>query len=658
MKTNFYLALLLTLLLAACGNSASQQPAPVGAAEIPTATGIQQPAAEKPYQPVFEPGECPFALPQGFTSGNNVTCGYLLVPEDRSAPGSDQIRLAVAIFHSLNPENDTAPVVYIEGGPGMGALEPLQYTISKFTPVLQNHDLIFYDQRGVGFSQPALDCPEHASYVEQALERHQTPEETVSQLMDVFDACYQRLVEEGINLSMYNTFQSASDLEDLRLALGFESWNLYSISYGTRLALETIRQFPDGIRSVILDSAVPPEADPIAEAPANVGTALDTFFAACRDNPDCNKAFPNLEPTLYALVADLNAQPIQVPVANLLTGAQYNSVVDGRTFLGIVIQSLYSADVIPVIPMLITETAQGNYAKLSNLRSSFITSSGFISQGMYYTVRCNEEAPFSDRSKFAKSLANYPQLEGFFGASIGVSEATFTFCTQWEAGTASPVQNQPVLSSLPALVLGGQFDPSTPVYWSRQVAENLENSYFFEFPALGHGPSFSHPCPNSIALAFLNNPSQEPDSSCITSLETTFMVPSQLESLEFVPAEVPEYNIRAVVPAGWIAVKPEYYVSPDQSIELVISENQSEPLDAFMERWGAGEAMGTPTYNQLSWKVHPLSIPEKNIGGYLAVSENEQGFNFILIVGAQEKQETLYDHVFLPVLQAYTLTNK
>ena len=64
----------------------------------------------------------------------------------------------------------------------------------------------------------------------------------------------ERLVGEEINLAAYNSPASAADLNDLRLALGYKEWNLYGRSYGGRLALTVMRDYPTGIRSVILDS--------------------------------------------------------------------------------------------------------------------------------------------------------------------------------------------------------------------------------------------------------------------------------------------------------------------------------------------------------------------------------------------------------------------
>ncbi|MEJ2757086.1 MAG: alpha/beta fold hydrolase, partial [Anaerolineales bacterium] len=319
MKVKIYLTLLIILLLTACSNVGTANQAEV----VKTVPPRKEPTSKNTqltYTPSIEASPCPFTLPEGFTEGENVDCGYLIVPEDRSNSDSPEIRLAVAVFHRLNSDSSENPVVYIEGGPGASALEPLQYTISKFNPLLQAHDVIFYDQRGVGFSQPSLDCPEHESYVKDTLTNQLRPEDTLPNLQQALTQCHQRLVDEGIQLEMYNTLQSAADLRDLRLALDIESWNLYGLSYGTRVALETARQHPEGIRSIILDSVVPPEADPIAEAPGNVSHALETFFDACRNNPECDAAFPNLENQFYALIEALDSQPVTIPVENLLTG--------------------------------------------------------------------------------------------------------------------------------------------------------------------------------------------------------------------------------------------------------------------------------------------------------------------------------------------------
>ena len=649
--------LLLTILLTACANrDVSTRNLPSNTATKPQPTST--PTDSVPvYTPAFEPAACAFQLPAGLEEGQDVECGYLVVPENRDQPDDRQIRLAVAIFHSPSITDNQVPTVYLEGGPGVSALKPLQYSFNKYLPFLQKGDLIIFDQRGVGLSQTALDCPEHLSLIDQSLEDHLTPEETKSRLVEVFMACHTRLLKEGMDFSMYNTRQSASDLADLRTALGIDAWDLFSVSYGTRLALEVMRQYPEGIRSVILDSVVPPQADPIAEASGNVAAALQAFFTTCQQDPGCQQSYPELETLLFELVANLNEAPVRVPITNMLTGKQYNSVMDGNTFLGVVIKSLYSSEILPIIPMMVYETAQGNYNKLSSLRSSFLTNAEFLSSGMYYSVICHEEAPFSNPDTVTSSLAQYPQLAEFFENSLTNSHSTFDFCANWNTGQAEELQNQAVESSIPTLVLAGQFDPSTPPTWSKLVADQLENSTYVEFRGIGHVPSLSHPCPNSIALAFLSNPSQKPDSSCAQGMKISFLLPQELTSLKFATAVVPEYGITTIAPEGWIAVKPEYYVSPDQTVELVFSKNSTDPLQAYLAGWGAGDSLGSTTINDLTWEVYPLALPDEKIAGYTAVSPDTEGFYFVLIIGSEEMQDSLYTYVFNPVLENFTLVD-
>lgn len=106
--------------------------------------------------------------------------------------------------------------------------------------------------------------------------------------------CQARLTADGINLSTYNSTASAADLDDLRQALGYETWNLLGVSYGTRLALTAMRDFASSgtICSVILDSAFPPQVDARAVASADINRAFNLVFTRCADNEACNKAYP------------------------------------------------------------------------------------------------------------------------------------------------------------------------------------------------------------------------------------------------------------------------------------------------------------------------------------------------------------------------------
>ncbi|MCA9906365.1 MAG: alpha/beta fold hydrolase, partial [Anaerolineae bacterium] len=124
-----------------------------------TMVSVQAVLAQQAETRLFEEADCPFHI--AGIPGRAVTCGYLIVPEDRTNPDSPNIRLAVAIFHHPDGDPEPDPLVYLMGGPGVSVVSTLPWTFStQFEPFLAaNRDIIIFDQRGSGLSEPALNCP-------------------------------------------------------------------------------------------------------------------------------------------------------------------------------------------------------------------------------------------------------------------------------------------------------------------------------------------------------------------------------------------------------------------------------------------------------------------------------------------------------------------
>lgn len=81
------------------------------------------------------------------------------------------------------------------------------------------------------------------------------------------------------------------------------------------------------------------------------------------------------------------------------------------------------------------------------------------------------------------------------------------------------VDNTAVTGSIPTLILAGQYDVATPPRWARLTAQTLSQAYLFEFPGAGHSLLSSVDCAISMTNDLLENPEQEPDSSCIDEIE-------------------------------------------------------------------------------------------------------------------------------------------
>lgn len=485
----------------------TEPPAEVEPTPTPSQTPVPVNALDYPVQ--FVEGSCPFTLPD---HPSRVDCGTLEVPEIRDDMDNGRtITLAVAVFRSINQGSFADPIIYLDGGPGGKTLEVAQFTYQDLiAPYVTERDFILFDQRGIGFSEPSLDCPEIQELTLTTLDQDLADEEGASLYLDSLGDCRSRLASDGVNLRAFNSAESAADVEDIRRALGYESLNLYGISYGTRLAQTIMRDFPSNIRSVILDSPVPIEGDLQAETPGHISTALDNFFAGCAQDTSCNAAYPDLEARFYALVDDLNTEPIEFPINYILTGARYDVIFGGDELINMLFQSLYSDEIFPLMPSVIAETETGNFDQLSLIFTNFLINSEFISFGMYYSVNCQEEFAFSDREAVAANSERDADLIDYFADW----ETTFDSCDVWDVGVADEVEKDAVISDIPTLILAGEYDPITPIRWGLQIENNLEQDTFVPFPSVGHGVTTSDPCGAEIALQFINEPALTPEMSC------------------------------------------------------------------------------------------------------------------------------------------------
>jgi pimeloyl-ACP methyl ester carboxylesterase len=477
--------------------------------QLTQAVETPRPAPTRIYQPVFEPAPCAFPVPTGY----EPECGYLLVPENRFVAEGPPVRLHVAVFRSLSGNPAPDPVVHLAGGPGSSSLGVAGYMFQQgLNAILERRDFILLDQRGTGYSRPRLDCPEREALTPGLLERGLVAPGSAEETVRAFQECRERLVAEGIDLSAYNSAASAADLNDLRLALGYEQLNLYAVSYGTRLALTLLRDNPRIVRSALLDSAYPLEVNLYTALAPNAARAFDALFNLCAADPACSETYPDLEATFYQLVNVLNAEPLQLSVHT--SGANYPVRVDGGLLVDVLFVGLYNRSVAATMPRMIYDLTQGRTGILEErLRLYFDTSSAL---GMNMAVQCAEEIPFSPPEEaFQSAQGVRPEVAAFFPANVA---PLFAVCESWSPGSPDPRENRPVTSDVPALVLAGAFDPITPPDWGRMVAANLPQSNFFEIPANGHWVTRSSACALEMALSFWEDPGSEPDSRCVQSI--------------------------------------------------------------------------------------------------------------------------------------------
>lgn len=503
---------------------------------LPTHTGLTASFHEWDIQmPGFEPAACMFTLPAGAEEGKNVLCGYVSVPEEHSKPDGKRIRLAVVIYKSQDPNRQPDPLFIAQGGPGGSTIDTYAEPIFD-SGLLTNRDIVLFDQRGTLKSDPVLYCDEYDKLTADLIEKDLPYEEYEPLEQQAVQACRQRLVDKGIDLSAYDSLQNAADVEAVRQALGYDQINLYGVSYGTLLALHTLRQHPENLRSVIMDGVVPPQVNFNLLGAQTENRAFTRLFEACRQDPACNSKYPDLEKVFFDLVDQLDAKPALVKMTDSETGAVYNqAVIDGETFLSGIFQMLYAGELIPALPRMIYDARDGYFDVFARILSIFVFDRS-MSYGMYYSVICAEDADFDPADQPLDGVRPYiVTMEKRSLASL------LKTCQTWNVEPLGPAADQPVTSDVPVLLLSGYFDPVTPADFAEQAATTLKQSYSYVFPDGGHGQMLGEDCANSMILSFLDDPSRPPEAACLQDERgPVFYTPATIIDL---PALLPLLNL-------------------------------------------------------------------------------------------------------------------
>ena len=468
--------------------------------------------------PTFDPVECPMPIPDGVA----VLCGEYKVPENRSSPNGRMIRMSFAMLKSLNPNPLPDPVVFVSsGGPGGSSLDALaSYVNSAY---LQERDFIFVEQRGNKYAEPALECPEVQMAMFANFSTLDPRDVEIAREVDAARQCRDRLLAQGIDLTAYNSAESAADLEDLRQLLGYEKWNLVGASYSARLVLTTMRLYPEGIRSVVLDSVYNPSVNAYEQRVPILARALDTLFTNCAADVECGTAYPDLENHFYEVVERMNEEPVNVTVSHPITEEMVTLKLTGDELILGVFNALYQRNTIRFLPFIIEEMVRGNMDVIQPVAQEGFKNIFSRSQGMYYSAECREEFPFNNPAKQMEIARQHPALANFMPS---ISEPAI--CAMWGAGIADPVESQPVVSDIPALVLAGEYDPVTSPEFTRAAADNLSKSYFYRLPHFGHAVQDQSNCANQLAAWFMRNPIREPEISCMQNLSPIdFITPNK-----------------------------------------------------------------------------------------------------------------------------------
>lgn len=438
---------------------------------------------------------------------NELLCGQLRRPLDPARPDVASIDIHYVVVPALARRKLPDPVFLIPGGPGQSATGVLPQVLPLLQRLNNRRDIVFVDQRGTGRSG-ALACDDPA---QRPVAEQTDPERQFRQLLACRDRLAARPGSGGLaGLAFYTTPLAMQDLDAVRAALGAEQINLVAASYGTRAALDYLRQFPGRVRRAVLDGVAPPDMALPASQSLDAQAALDALLAACAAEPGCSDDFPALRDDWAALLAGL---PREVAVPHPVSGRLERFTLTRDMVLAAVRGALYAPVLSSALPAAIHEAAAGRVHGLVGLGSSLYSGrAGAVAAGMHFSVVCAEDMP---------RVAAAPARRG---RDFGDSQTRFyaRVCAEWPTMALPAAFYTVPPSPAPVLLLSGGLDPATPPRHAERVATALgPRARHVVVPHAGHG-LLALGCLRDVWFRFIDQPGAADalalDAGCATGI--------------------------------------------------------------------------------------------------------------------------------------------
>ena len=432
-------------------------------------------------------------------------CGRVPRPEDPDAPAGRSIPIHFAVARAQAQQRHADPVFIFAGGPGQAATATAAQVQGIFARLNARRDIVYVDLRGTGASNPLHCEPDREPDREPGAASADAVD--LARVADSLGACIPRL---DADVRQYATWIAVRDVDAVREALGYDRINLWGASYGTRAALEYLRQFPRQVRSVVLDGAVPPDLRLPASAAHDADAALASVERRCASDPGCARRHPDLHARIDQLLAG-SANTVTAVVPDPLTGRQSTWRLDRASLASALRAPLYTPETAALVPHAIAAAARYDYGPLAALNSTVRDAAGSgFAQALHFAVVCAEDVPRVTPADREAARATR------FGT---------TFIDLYDAACrAVPIRQVPAAFftlakvDVPVLVLSGGTDPITPPRAGDAVSRGLLMARHLVAPNLGHGISARGCAPDLITRFVTQANFEGVDGGCLQRL--------------------------------------------------------------------------------------------------------------------------------------------
>lgn len=417
----------------------------------------------------------------------DTRCGSYEVFEDRTAKSGRTIKLKIVVLKALNGKPAPDAIFPLAGGPGAPATDMVDLAHDEIlAPAREDHDIVFVDQRGTGGSNPLLcdvgDNPKDlATFFGDILP------------IDKVRACRDKL--QGIaDLRLYTTPIAMDDLDEVRSALGYDKIDLLGVSYGTIAAQVYIRQHAEHARSAFLVGVATPNIKQPLLFPRSAQHAMDMLYKDCAADAVCHKTFPDLQKEFEAVLHRFDNGPVTMKLIDPATGKKTDVKVARSNFVERIRLAMYSTESQALVPLIIHRVYVNDYLPFE--KAAMLLSPGAdVSRGVYFTITCSEGVPFISDSDVVNETR---------GTYVGAERVTrhIKACQEWPKGEIAPSYIEPVKSDVPVLMISGEVDGSSPIWFGESAVKFLSNGRQIKIRYLGHqidGPCISDIFKNFIA---------------------------------------------------------------------------------------------------------------------------------------------------------------
>ncbi|MDQ0716062.1 pimeloyl-ACP methyl ester carboxylesterase [Streptomyces luteogriseus] len=467
-------AVLLSTVLAGCGDDAKD--------EDLTRQDLSWKACPAP-DAVQGGGASPSPLPDD----GEWQCATMKAPLDWGDPQGDTIGLELIRVRTTGAANARiGSLIFNFGGPGGSGVTSLPAFAEGYEKLRTRYDLVSFDPRGVGRSDPVL-C-ENDQQLDAYFQQDATPDDAAerTQLVDntkeFNDACEDN--SEKI-LPHVRTTDAARDLDLMRQVLGDDKLHYFGISYGTELGGVYAHLFPKRVGRAVFDAVVDPTQDPeqgsLGQA-KGFQLALDNFAEDCVSQAEecpIGDSAQDVKDRIAKLLDDLDRTPIAGIFPRQLTQTAATSGIA---------QALYSQDFWEYLTEGLEQAYDGDGRILLSLSDSM---NGRSENGEYsnitpanVAINCADDKPRYDSAYVERKLPEFRAASDLFGDYLAWSMLS---CTDWAVPGAADHPDVSAPGSAPILVVGNTGDPATPYEGARAMVNALGKGVGIELTYRGQG---------------------------------------------------------------------------------------------------------------------------------------------------------------------------